>query len=486
MLRQPDMITALYCRLSRDDELQGDSNSIVNQKEILRRYAEENHFPNPRFFVDDGYSGTNFDRPAYQEMMELVEDGVVEAIIVKDHSRLGRNRLVIGQLLEEILEEHNVRYIAVTDNIDSFKGLDDMVAVREIFSLCIAGLGPLQIAKCLRKEQILNPTAYREAHGLTVGNPTPADPYHWDNKAVAAILERMEYLGHTVNFKGTKKSYKSKKRIKNPPEKWQVIPDTHPAIIEQAQWDRVQELRKNKRRPTKTGKHNMFSGLVECADCGAKLYYCTTNYFEERQDHFVCSNYKSNTGTCSAHFIRAVVLEKLVLEHLQRTAQYVREYESEFVQSMGEKSAADRRKEISAKRRGLAQAQRRMEELDRLFQRLYEDNVSGKISDERFTKLSGGYEAEQKELQEKVAIPQAELTGQEEQAMNLDRFLAIVKKYTEIEKLTPTILNEFVEKIIVHAPDKSTGKRVQQVEISYNCVGVIDLPDTNETDSKAA
>ena len=544
MNRQPDMITALYCRLSRDDELQGDSNSIVNQKEILRRYAEENQFPNPRVFVDDGYSGTNFDRPAYQEMMELVEDGVVEAIIVKAHSRLGRNHLVIGQLLEEILEEHNVRYIAVTDNIDSLKGLDDMVAVRdlfnewyardtskkiravwrakssagkrlcnnppygyrkdpedkerwlvdeeaakvvrEIFNLCIAGLGPLQIAKYLKKEQVLNPTAYREAHGLIVGNPTPADPYHWDNKAVAAILERMEYLGYTVNFKGTKKSYKSKKRIKNPPEKWQVIPDTHPAIIEQAQWDRVQELRKNKRRPTKTGKHNMFSGLVECADCGAKLYYCTTNYFEERQDHFVCSNYKSNTGTCSAHFIRAVVLEKLVLEHLQRTAQYVREYESEFVQSMGEKSAADRRKEISAKRRGLSQAQRRMEELDRLFQRLYEDNISGKISDERFTKLSGGYEAEQNDLQEKIAILQAELTGQEEQAMNLDRFLAIVKKYTGIKELTPTILNEFVEKIIVHAPDKSTGKRVQQVEISYNCVGMIDLPDTNETDSKTA
>lgn len=306
------MITALYCRLSRDDELQGDSNSIVNQKEILWRYAEENHFPNPRFFVDDGYSGTNFDRPAYQEMMELVEDGMVEAIIVKDHSRLGRNRLVIGQLLEEILDEHNVRYIAVTDNIDSLKGLDDMVAVRdlfnewyardtskkiravwrakssagkrlcnnppygyrkdpedkerwlvdeeaakivrEIFSLCIVGFGPLQIAKRLRKEQVLNPTAYREAHGLIVGNPTPADPYHWDNKAVAAILERMEYLGHTVNFKGTKKSYKSKKRIKNQPEKWQVLPDTYPAIIEQAQWDRVQELRKKQAPPHKDGQ----------------------------------------------------------------------------------------------------------------------------------------------------------------------------------------------------------------------------------------
>ena len=288
MNRQPDMITALYCRLSRDDELQGDSYSIVNQKEILRRYAEENHFPNPRYFVDDGYSGTNFDRPAYQEMMELVEDGMVEAIIVKDHSRLGRNRLVIGQLLEELLEEHNVRYIAVTDNIDSLKGLDDMVAVRdlfnewyardtskkiravwrakssagkrlcnnppygyrkdpedkerwlvdeeaakvvrEIFSLCIAGLGPMQIAKRLQKEQVLNPTAYREAHGLIVSNPIPADPYHWDNKAVAAILERMEYLGHTVNFKGTKKSYKSKKRIKNPPEKWQMLPTPTPPL----------------------------------------------------------------------------------------------------------------------------------------------------------------------------------------------------------------------------------------------------------------
>lgn len=544
MNRQPDMITALYCRLSRDDELQGDSNSIVNQKEILKRYAEENNFPNPRFFVDDGYSGTNFDRPAYQAMMELVEDGQVTAIIVKDHSRLGRNRLVIGQLLEEILDEHNVRYIAVTDNIDSLKGLDDMVAVRDlfnewyardtskkiravwraksnagkrlcfnppygyikdpedgegwlvdgeaakvvqkIFSLCIAGLGPLQIAKRLRQEQVPTPTAYKVAHGMSASNAVQADPYQWDNKVVSAILERMEYLGHTVNFKSTKKSYKSKKKIQNPPEKWQIIRDTHPAIVEQAQWDRVQELRKNKRRPTKTGKHNMFSGLVECADCGAKLYYCTTNYFEERQDHFVCSNYKSNTGTCSAHFIRAVVLEKLVLEHLGRTVQYVREYEDEFVKSMGEKSAADRKKEISAKRRTLAQAQRRMEELDKLFQRIYEDNVSGKISDERFEKLSGGYEAEQKDLQEKADALQAELTGQEEQAMSLDRFLATVKKYTEVKELTPTVLNEFVEKIIVHAPDKSSGKRVQQVEIHYNCVGVIELPDMNETNSKTA
>ena len=197
--------------------------------------------------------------------------------------------------------------------------------VRHIFALCIAGLGPSQIAKRLRQEQVLTPTAHREARGLIVNSPTPDDPHKWDNKAVAAILERLEYLGHTANFKSTKKSYKSKKKIQNPPEQWQVLRDTHPAIVEQAQWDRVQELRKNKRRPTKTGKHNMFSGLVACADCGAKLYYCPTRYFEERQDHFVCSNYKSNTGTCGAHFIRAVVLEKLVLEHLQKTVQYVRE-----------------------------------------------------------------------------------------------------------------------------------------------------------------
>ena len=316
------------------------------------------------------------------------------------------------------------------------------------------------------------------------GQPSPRRPVPLGQQGGCRHSGTHGIFGAYGELQGHKEVLQEQEAYQEPAGKWQVLPGTHPAIIEQAQWDRVQELRKNKRRPTKTGKHNLFSGLVECADCGAKLYYCTTNYFEERQDHFVCSNYKSNTGTCSAHFIRAVVLEKLVLEHLQKTVQYVREYESEFVQSMGEKSAADRRREISAKRRGLSQAQRRMEELDRLFQRLYEDNVSQKISDERFTKLSGGYEAEQKELQEKVAILQAELTGQEEQAMNLDRFLSIVRKYTEIEKLTPTILNEFVEKIIVHAPDKSTGKRVQQVEISYNCVGVIELPDTNETDSK--
>ena len=476
MNRQPDMITALYCRLSRDDELQGDSNSIVNQKEILRRYAEENQFPNPRFFVDDGYSGTNFDRPAYQEMMELVEDGVVEAIIVKDHSRLGRKAAVQQSPLR--LQKRPGGQGTLAGGRGSRKG----------------GAGNFQslyrwawvVVDCEVSEKRTGAEPHRlpGSPRADCGQSHARRPVSLGQQGGCRHSGAHGILGVYGELQRHEEVLQEQEAYQEPAGK--MAGDTHPAIIEQAQWDRVQELRKNKRRPTKTGKHNMFSGLVECADCGAKLYYCTTNYFEERQDHFVCSNYKSNTGTCSAHFIRAVVLEKLVLEHLQRTAQYVREYESEFVQSMGEKSAADRRKEISAKRRGLSQAQRRMEELDRLFQRLYEDNIFGKISDERFTKLSGGYEAEQNDLQEKIAILQAELTGQEEQAMNLDRFLAIVKKYTDIKELTPTILNEFVEKIIVHAPDKSTGKRVQQVEISYNCVGMIDLPDTNETDSKTA
>lgn len=405
--------------------------------QIFSRYAKENGFPNPKFYIDDGWSGTNFDRPGYQQMMEDVADGLVSAIIVKDHSRLGR----------------------------------------KVYDLCIAGYGPMQIAKQLRQERIPTPTMHRAQNGESFNHPVQEDPYKWDNKVVAEILERMEYLGHTLNFKTSKKSYKSKKKVKNPPEKQQVIRDTHPAIIEQSQWERAQELRKHKRRPSKTGKHSMFSGLLYFADCGAKLYCCTTGYFDESQDHFVCSNYKSNTGTCSIHFIRQSVLEKLVLEHIQNTVRYVRDYEDAFVRMVSDRSAAEQKKELAAKRKTLAVSKGRMSELDRLFQRIYEDNVSGRLSDERFLKLSTGYEAEQKELQEKVSALQEELAGQEQEAMNVERFLTTVRKYTEIQALNATILNEFVEKIIVHAPDKSSGKRQQRVEISYNCVGVLSLPE---------
>lgn len=521
-------INACYTRLSQEDEQEGDSGSILNQRDFLLKYCKEHSLNNVYFFSDDGYSGTNFDRPGFAEMMELVERGQVETIIVKDHSRLGRNRLVVGALMERFTEDYGVRYIAVTDGIDSAKGLDDMVAVRELFnefyprdtskkiravftnkgnsgqrlctqvpygykgnkygweideeaaqvvrqiySMCMNGLGPMQIAKQLTAAHILTPTAYKLEKGLTKREKTTADPYRWESQLVVKILERMEYTGCTVNFKTRKKSYKSKKTLYLPPEERKIFPDTHPAIIDRETWERVQELRKNKRRRTKTGKRSMFSGLVYCADCGAKLHYRTASNFEDRQDHFVCSNYKSNTGTCSAHFIRAVVLSDIVLEHLRYTVGYVQAHEAEFIQAVMDKSATDQKRETAQKRRELAQAERRISDLDVLFQRIYEDNVNGKLSDERFSKLSKTYEDEQRTLSEKAQRLHTELDREQAQAVNVAQFIALVKKHNEIDALTPALVNEFIERIEVHAPDKSSGHRTQQIDIVYNFIGML-------------
>ncbi|WP_297986945.1 DUF4368 domain-containing protein [Oscillibacter sp.] len=521
-------ITACYTRLSQEDEQDGDSGSILNQRDFLLKYCTDLRLANVFFFSDDGYSGVSFDRPGFKELMDLVEQGRVKSIIVKDHSRLGRNRLAVGLLMERF-EDSGVRYIAVADGIDSEKGLDDMVAVRELFNefyprdtskkiravltskgnsgqrlctqvpygytgnkygwevddeaaqvvreifrLCMNGLGPMQIAKRLKAAQILTPTAYKLQRGYSVPNHPREDPFDWDSRLVAKILDRMEYLGCTVNFKTRKKSYKSKKTLVLPPEERKVFENTHPAIIDRETWERVQELRKNKRRPTKTGRQSMFSGLLYCADCGAKLHYCTTVSFEDRQNHFVCSNYKSNTGTCSAHFIREVILYDIVLADLRDTIAYVRDYEQEFAQAVMDKSYAEQRKTTAQKRRELDQAQRRIPQLDTLFQRLYEDNVSGKLSDERYSKLAKGYEDEQRELTERVKVLQAELDEAQGKAVNLDRFISLVHENLELAELTPKIVNEFIRRIIVYAPDKSSGKRTQKVKIIYNLIG--DVP----------
>jgi len=524
-------ITACYERLSQEDELSGDSGSIVNQRDFLLKYCSDHHFANPRFFSDDGYSGTNFERPGFREMMDLVEQGKVKTVIVKDHSRLGRNRLVVGALMERFTEDYGVRYIAVTDGIDSEKGLDDMVAVRELFNefyprdtskkiravfqnkgnsgqrlctqvvygyvgnkynweidpdaaavvqkiynLCIAGLGPSQIAKHLTRSNIPNPTAHRISQDKQPYHIPSENPCKWSANTVAKILERKEYTGCTVNFKTHKKSYKCKKTIYNPPEQWREFPDTHAAIIDPETWTRVQALRKNKRRPTKSGKQGLFSGLIYCADCGDKLYFATCSRFESRQDHYVCSNYKSNMGTCSAHYIREQVLYDLVIEHLRETIRYVRDYEDEFVQSLIEQSQEEQKKENAKKRRELTQAQRRINELDVLFQKLYEDNVSGKLSDDRFSKLSATYEDEQKSLTARVHTLASDLEAVKEKTENVAQFVSLVKRYTEVQELTPTIVNEFIERIIVYAPDKSSGHRVQRIEIRYQFVGEIPTP----------
>ena len=454
MLRQSDKITALYCRLSRDDELQGDSNSIVNQKAILSKYAKENHFSNTAFFVDDGYSGTNFNRPSWSELLERIENGEVG---------------------EHLCTNPPYGYRKDPDNRKRWI-VDGEAAevVKRIFALCLDGYGPSQIARILKEDKVITPTIHFQQTGRATRNAPPDNPYNWTGDTIADILERPEYQGHTVNFKTYKQSYKSKKTCYNPEEKWLVFENTHEAIIDADTWARVQELRKNKRRPTRTGKTNMFSGIVRCADCGEKLYYCTSKNFEARQDHFVCSTSRlKGKEICSTHFIRAVVLEQGVLAHMRLTIACVANHEEQFRKAMGAKQKAEAKKELAAKRRQLTQAERRIEELDRLFKRIYEDNVGGKLSDSRFQMLSDDYEQEQEELRKKLLRLNEEISEQEEQTEDIDRFISKVRKYLDLDELTPSVLNDMVKAVYVHAPDKSKGHREQQIDISYDLVGIL-------------
>ena len=545
MLRATDKITALYCRLSvedmKEDKKGGKedvSNSIQNQKDMLLRYAREHHFPNPTFFVDDGYSGTNYDRPGFQAMLAEIEAGRVAVCCTKDLSRLGRNSSLTGLYINFTFPKYNVRYIAINDHFDTIdpnstdsdiagiknwfneffakdtsrkiravnkaKGergvpltvnvpfgyrkdladktkwvVDEAAAlvVKRIFKLCMEGRGPMQIAKLLQEEKVLNPTAYKKREGIKTPSPETADPYHWNTNTVVHILERREYTGCTVNFKTYTNSIWDKKQRETPVEKQAVFYNTHPAIIEQEVFDKVQEIRQQRHRRTKTGKSSLFSGMVYCADCGAKMRYCTTNYFEKRQDHFVCANYRSNTGSCSAHFIRAVVLEELVWMHMRTVISYVSRYEDHFRAVMEQKLRLSSEAAIRGHKKRLAQAEKRLGELDRLFIRIYEDNVAGRITDEKFSMMSKTYEDEQAQLKEEIQTLQQEIEVQERQIENLEQFIQRVRKYEDLDELTPYALRELVKAIYIEAPDKSGGKRHQGIRISYDLVGFIPMEE---------
>ena len=534
MNRQSDKITAIYCRLSRDDELTGESNSIVNQKAILKKYAQEQGFRNIQFFVDDGYSGANFNRPDWNRMIELVKDDKIGVIIAKDMSRIGRNYLEVGLYTEMLFPEHDIRFIAVNSGVDSanqqdndftpflniinefyvkdsskkvkavmkqkgesgeylttnppygyMKDLDNpkrhwivddeaAAVVRPIFAWCMEGFGPSQISKKLKEAKVDCPTVHWMKMGRNAPAKTPDNPYNWAPRTITGILEKQEYLGHMVNFKTRKQSYKSKKKLENPPDQWKIFENTHEAIIDEETFARVKELRKNKRRPARTGKTNMFSGLVRCADCGEKLYYCTSNSFETRQDYFICStSRKRGKDACETHFIRAVVLEEGTLQHMRLVIQCVADYEDAFRRALGAKRSEEAKKELSVKKRTLQKSENRLAELDRLFKRIYEDMVNGKLSEARFQMLSDDYEQEQADLRAKIEMLENEIQNQEDQAENVDRFIRQAKKYLYLEKLTPTILNDMVNVVYVHAPDKSSGHRVQDVDISYNHIGIL-------------
>ena len=538
LLRATDKITALYCRLSQEDALDGESNSISNQKRILSAYAKEHHFLNPVFFVDDGYSGTDFDRPGFQEMLDEIEADHVAVVLTKDLSRLGRNSTMTGMFINITFAKHNVHYIAINDNFDTqnqnsvdndFAGIrmwfnefyardtsrkiravnkakgergerltvnapygyrknpeskkewivDEEAArvVRHIFDLCMEGRGPMQIAKQLKEEQILNPTAYKRKEGIKTPNPESADPYHWNTNTVVHILERQEYTGCTVNFKTYSNSIWDKKQRENPEENRAVFFNTHPAIIGLEVFDKVQKIRQQRHRRTKTGKSHMFSGLVFCADCKAKMRYCTTSYFEERQDHFVCANYRSNTGTCSAHFIRAVVLEQLVWKHMQMVIDYVIRYEDFFRAKMEQRLRVESSEILRVKRKQLDKAEKRILELDKLFVRIYEDNVAGKLSDERFAVMSSNYEEEQQSLKTDAETLRQEIEVQEQQNQNLELFIQKVHQYADLYELTAYAAHDLIKAIYIGAPDKSSGKRRQSINICYDFVGFIPLDE---------
>ena len=518
-----DKITALYCRLSRDDLLQGESSSITNQKAILKKYAEDNGFTNTVFYVDDGISGTTFDREGFKAMMADIEAGKVGTVITKDLSRLGRDYLKTGEYIEIIFPDYDVRYIAVNDNVDTAKSENELLAfknifndwyardcskkiravfkakgqsgkplskpiygyktsledkhqwviddeaanvVRRVFKLCIEGYGPSKIARMLTEEGVLNPTAYALSQGRDNGHRN-ANLNRWDHRTIASILERSEYCGHTVNFRTRRKSYKVKKTIRNPQEDWLIFENTHEPIVTQQQFDLVQELRKNKRRPQRFEEVNPFSGVCYCADCGKKMYLCRSASFNDNQEHLKCSTYANDTNDCSVHYIRTSVLRKIVISEINKLLVWVKNNEDEFVQTAMNNSVSKHSSELFKAKKALNQANKRITELDRLFTRLYEDNVSGKVSDERFSIMSAGYEDEQKKLKESVSELTNFIETAEQKYDDVNSFIKVVQKYEHITELTPKIMHELIDRIEIHAPDKSSGHRTQQIDIHF-------------------
>ena len=536
--RQPndDRITALYCRLSRDDELQGDSNSIVNQKSMLQKYADDNGLSNTCYFVDDGYSGTTFERPDWQRLMGLVDEGKVGTIIVKDMSRLGRDYLKVGMYTEMVFPNADVRFIAINNGVDSENGMEnDMTpiinifnefyakdtsrkiravfkakgqsgkplctnppygyvkdpedktrwvvdeeaaeVVREAFRLCVQGYGVSQIAKELTKRHIMNPTAHARANGVNIpDNRDYCGDYTWGNSTISHMLTRQEYLGHTVNFKTYRKSYKQKKILHNDPSEWQIFENTHPAIIDQETFDIVQRIRDGRRRFTPMGEMPILSGMLFCADCGAKLYQVRHRGWTHEQEHFVCATYRKVKGGCTSHQIRNVVVEEALLTGIRNICSYAAAHEDEFVEMVTKKTQDELNKSLRDSKRELEQSQTRIRKLDDIIQRLYEDNIEGKISDERFMKMNASYEAEQHTLESRVSELKSLIASEKENSANVDAFLSIVRKYSDIQELTAEIIREFVEKIYVYNAERVNGKRVHKIRIVWNCIGEFDVP----------
>ena len=527
-------VTALYARLSKDDDLVGDSNSIVHQKEILAKYAKEHGFTNIEFYVDDGFSGTNFNRPDFQRMMSDAEEGKIATIIVKDMSRFGRDYIMVGYYTEIYFPNSDIRFIAINDQVDTVSATDNdftpfknimnewyakdtskkikavlktkgnsgkhlstlppfgykkdpndkekwivdeeaASTVKEIFDLYIGGLKINDIAKRLTEEGKETPQLYAMKRGLKYRGRSPY-PEIWNNSTIRYILVQMAYTGCTVNFQTYRKSFKSKKMAFHPKDEWKIFEGTQPAIIDRQTFDTVQKMREHKRVYIKSNETNMFSGLLYCADCGGLL---TIQRYKKNHDydHFYCSTYrKKKKGLCTPHRIRVNDLKEVVLQDLRKTCEYVAFHEKEFIENYLKSTTAEQQKAQAKAKSELSKTTVRIEEINGIIRKLYEDNVKGKMTDERFDFLAKSYETEQEELRAKTEELKKIIAATEQDNDNLKKFLKIVEHYLCIEELTPEILHSFIDKIYIDEAEVFDGKKMQGVRIVYNFVGAIVLP----------
>ena len=531
-----DVTAFLYERLSRDDNMDGESYSIGNQKKLLIKVAKEKGYTNLVHFFDDGISGVTMDRPGFADMIQQLEQGKAAAVFVKDLSRLGRNYIEVGRLTEEFFPNHDIRLVAVSDNIDTDEGENELAPIRNLFNewyardiskkrrisnkikgnagepmgqppygyikdpenpkrwivdeeaarvvrriyrMTLEGVGTEQIAAKLEEDGILTPRAYWHSKGINrPGKVKDLPPTHWNSSSVIKMLSVQEYCGDILNFKTYSKSYKNKKRLENDRENWAIFKDVHEPIIERAVFEQVQQKRgKMRKRQAKDGERSMFSGLLVCADCGSNLHF-HFNQGNPEIKYFNCSNYKGNRGTCgSTHYVRVDFLEQVVLGEIRRLTKYAGLYEDDFLKEVIGHSRQAEETDRRLKEKELKSLLARDDELDGLFERIYEDNVSGKLSDDRFAKMSRRYEEEQKELSEKIKKLRSEIEKQSSRATSTDMFVSIVRKYTRARKLTPRMLNELVEKIEVYNAEKIDGEWVQRLRIHYNCVGEMNIPN---------
>ena len=517
-------ITALYCRLSQDDMIAGESNSITNQKEILLKYAQDNNFPNPEFYVDDGWSGTTFNRPDFQRLVKDMESGNIGIVVTKDLSRLGRDYLMTGQYIEIIFPEHDVRYIAINDNVDTMRNIDDMMVfrnvfndfyakdigrkvkavfqskvnngqsltfrppygytkpdndkntwiideeaaavVRRIFNLCIKGYGPYKIAQTLTQENILTPSAYaKERYGKCIRNFHY--PTLWECQTISRILANPEYAGHTASCKSYSKSYKNKKRVRIPSNEWKIIENTHEPIISQQDFDLVQKLRGNRKRVQRmTDIANPISGMVFCADCGRPMSVsrcCADPIYSE----FYKCNKNINYKKCTAHYVRSAVLNKMLIGELNKVLATVHDNEDVFIKRISDSSDDQNRKDIESANKSIEKFRNRIDEINKLFMHLFEEHALGRLPDDRYNEMSASYNAELEKLKSDTDEMQKFVDEHTNKTFDIKQFVEIVHKYEHITEITPEVVHDLVERIIVHEATKRYKRRYQQIDIYF-------------------